>query len=113
MPPSDASAIVTAGLKCAPETGPNVRINATSAAPVAIVLASSAIATLPAASRSPMIPEPTTAASNSKVSTNSATTRRISVGLMRGQFPQAPAGGQAASGSPAAEQGKGLSCGQA
>ena len=30
-----ASAMVTAGLRSAPETGPNVRINATSAAPVA------------------------------------------------------------------------------
>jgi hypothetical protein len=39
MPPCEASAIVTVGLKWAPETGPNVRIRATSAAPVAMVFA--------------------------------------------------------------------------
>ena len=53
---------MTAGLKCAPEIGPNVKIKVVSAAPVASVLASRAIATLPPASRSPMMPEPTTAA---------------------------------------------------
>src|SRR6185369_5841169 len=70
-----ASASVTAGLKCPPEIGPNVRMRATSAAPVARVLAKRAIAVLPAASRSPIIPEPTTAASNIAVPVASATTR--------------------------------------
>src|ERR1043165_3243787 len=75
-PPCDASASVTTGLKCAPEMGPKVGISATSAAPVAIVFARSAIATLPPARRSPMMPDPTTAASNRPVPTASATMRR-------------------------------------
>jgi len=61
MPFWEASARVTAGLKCAPETGPNVRIRATSAVPVATAFARSAIAMFPPQRRSPMIPEPTTA----------------------------------------------------
>ena len=65
-----------AGLKCAPEIGPNARMSATSAAPVASVFASSASATFPPASRSPMMPEPTTAASSIAVPTASATARR-------------------------------------
>ena len=60
-----------------PEIGPNVRINATSMAPVASVLAMSAIATFPPASRSPMMPEPMTAASTKAVPRASATTRRV------------------------------------
>ena len=36
---STASASVTAGFKCAPEIGPNVRMRATNAAPVVIVFA--------------------------------------------------------------------------
>lgn len=46
-----------------------------SAAPVAIVLASNACATLPFASRSAMMPEPTTVATRSKVPNNSAANR--------------------------------------
>jgi hypothetical protein len=42
------------------------------AAPVAIVFASSASAAFPPASRSAMIPEPTTAATKNPVPTNSA-----------------------------------------
>jgi hypothetical protein len=62
-------------LKCAPETGPNVRIRATSAPPVAIVLARSATATFPPDRRSPMMPEPTTVASSIAVPTASAVAR--------------------------------------
>src|SRR5262249_19719966 len=61
-PRCEASASVTGGLRCAPDTGPNVRIRVTSAEPVAIVFASRAIATFPPESRSPMIPEPPMAA---------------------------------------------------
>ena len=59
-----------------PEIGPKAKMSATRAAPVAIVFAKSAIATLPPANRSPMIPDPTTEASNRAVPTASATTRR-------------------------------------
>src|ERR1700732_272775 len=62
MPPSSASASVTAGLRCAPDTGPNIRMRAVRAAPVAIVLASKANAVLPADKFWAMIPEPTTVA---------------------------------------------------
>src|SRR5207302_3371497 len=81
-PPQNASASVTAGLKWAPEMGPKVRIKATSAAPVASVFASSATATLPPARRSPMMPEPTTAASSIAVPTASATRRRSRPGRL-------------------------------
>src|ERR1700728_3788670 len=70
--------------------GPNVRINATSMAPVAIVLARSAMAAFPPLSRSPMIPEPTTAASRKAVPKASATTRRATA-LLRVRFHGADA----------------------
>ena len=66
----------TAGLKCAPEIGANVMINATRAAAVAMVLANRAIAWLPPDSRSPMMPDPTTAASSIAVPMASAVSRR-------------------------------------
>ena len=51
-------------------------ISTTSAAPVASVFASSAMATFPPARRSPMMPEPTTAASRNAVPSASAASRR-------------------------------------
>src|SRR4051812_6678792 len=51
-------------------------MRATSAAPVAIVFASNASPTLPPARRSPMMPEPTTAANSIAVPVASATRRR-------------------------------------
>ena len=63
---------VTTGLKWAPEIGPKVRMSAISAAPVASVLARSATAMFPPARRSPMMPEPTTAATSSAVPSASA-----------------------------------------
>lgn len=56
-----------------------VRIRATNIAPVARVLASSAIATLPADNRSPMMPDPTTAASNKAVPAASDATLRAKI----------------------------------
>src|SRR2546425_11496106 len=84
--PRNANASVTTGLKCAPERGMNAMINAISANPVASELASSAIAVLPAASRSPMMPEPTTAASRSAVPSASAAADLIQLFLYRRVF---------------------------
>ena len=75
-PPCVASQKVTAGLKCAPEIGPNVSINATSTPPVAAEFARSATATLPPDRCSPITPEPTTAARRKQVPTASAVRRR-------------------------------------
>src|SRR5580692_11439155 len=85
MPPCMASASVTAGLKWAPEIGASARISATKAAPVAMELASKASATFPPASRSAMIPEPTTAISRNAVPRASVTARWTTAGL-RSEF---------------------------
>src|ERR1700677_1522121 len=84
MPRCEASANVTAGLKCAPEMGPNASISATRAAPVAIVFARRATATFPPASLSPMMPDPMTAANRKAVPRASATARRATALLGRG-----------------------------
>ena len=82
--PRSAKARLTAGLKCAPDTGPNIRIRTTRMAPVGSVLHSSASATLPPASRCAMMPEPTTVASRNAVPSASATARRASDGISVG-----------------------------
>ena len=73
---------VTAGLKCAPETGPNIRISTTRMAPVGSVLHRSASAPLPPASFAAMMPEPTTAASRNAVPSASAARRRPKSGVI-------------------------------
>src|SRR5215471_1989702 len=78
VPPSMRSAIVTTGLKCAPETGPSARISATSPAPVAVEFSSSCKPVLPGDSRCAAIPEPTTIETRSAVPTASALAGRRS-----------------------------------
>src|SRR3954471_15884749 len=78
-----ARAKVTIGLKCAPERSANVTTSAISAKPVASELARRAIAALPPARRSPMMPEPTTAARSSAVPTASAAADLIQLFLQR------------------------------
>ena len=76
MPPRIRSASVTTGLKCAPDTDPNARINATSPAPVAIEFSSSCSPTSSGDRRCAAIPEPTTIATRNAVPTASAVARR-------------------------------------
>ncbi len=78
-----AAVRVTAGLRCAPEIGPNVKMRTVSAAPVAILFAKRATAAFPLDKRSPMIPDPTTAASKKPVPKNSAAARRCRSILFR------------------------------
>src|SRR5688572_18210260 len=67
-------------------------INTTRMAPVAIVLPSRATATFPSASRSAMMPEPTTVATSSQVPRHSATARRgrSNVVMASGRLREAP-----------------------
>ena len=74
--PRRAKAKLTAGLKCAPDSGPRIVINTTRIAPVAMVLPSKAMATLPPASCSAMMPDPTTVATSIIVPNHSANNRR-------------------------------------
>ena len=63
---------VTTGLKCAPETGPNIVIITSNIAPFAIALASNARAVFPCERSYAIIPVPTTVMTRSKVPRNSA-----------------------------------------
>lgn len=74
--PRIASANEIIGLKWAPLMGPRNAINVASAKTVAAVLASNTMARLPPANRSPMIPEPTTAAASSSEPSPSASNER-------------------------------------
>ena len=78
-----ASARVTTGLRCGPEMDSSARMMAISAAPVASEFASRARAMLPAARRSAMMPEPTTAARRIAEPRNSETDRRSKDGFIR------------------------------
>lgn len=84
--PLITSAAVTRGLKCAPDNGLNHSISAKSAAAVASELAISATATFPWASRSPRMPEPTTAISKNPVPMPSATSLCIKLKLGEASF---------------------------
>src|SRR5271170_2278468 len=79
----------TAGLKCAPLTGPKSAINVASTATVAAVFASSATARFPPASRSAVMPEPITVAANRSEPKPSAMSSRRSMlsGLSCRAFP--------------------------
>jgi len=69
-------------------------MSATRPAPVASVLASSAMATFPPARRSPMMPEPTTVASSSAVPRASATNLRAKGGRAFADCAGCPASGR-------------------
>ena len=86
----------TAGLKCAPETGPSARIRTTRMAPVGMVLPSSARAMLPPASFSAMMPEPTTVATRSPVPSASAAMRRAAAPVAHGSVAAAGNGSSSA-----------------
>ncbi len=68
--------MVTSGLKCAPDTAPNMRIRPTSAPAVANAFSNSCRPTSPGESRCAMIPDPITATTSSAVPRASAASRR-------------------------------------
>ncbi len=69
--------MVTTGLKCAPDTAPNMRISPMSAQAVAAAFSSSCSPTSPVDSRLAMMPDPITATINIAVPNPSATRRRV------------------------------------
>ena len=79
--PNNVPTIPTIGLNDAPETGAKMRINATSAPPVATALHSNCNATS-CVNRSAMMPEPMTATINSPVPNASAVNRRIKSNML-------------------------------
>ena len=74
-PPKNASAQLTTGFRCAPETDPTARMMATRAAPVAAAFSSSSRPVSPGLRFWAAIPEPITAIRSSAVPMNSARTR--------------------------------------
>ena len=76
MPPRAASASDTTGLKCAPETGPNIKMTANSPAAVAAEFSSSSSPVSPGDRRWAAIPEPMTIAARNALPRNSAASRR-------------------------------------
>src|SRR5262245_31260258 len=102
IPPRNAIARLTAGLKCAPETGPRIKISTVSIAPVGRVLHSKASAPFPPDRRCAMMPEPITVASKNAVPIASEMARRATDAIKsalwlqrqsRGQFVEAFAAG--------------------
>src|SRR5882672_8963364 len=82
----------TAGLKCAPLTGPNTSMRTYRPPTVASALASRAMAMFPPDRRSAMMPEPITTASNNAVPRSSANSRCrtvLSAPLASSNFVQA------------------------
>ena len=78
MPPGAASANDTTGLKCAPDTGPNIKMIAYSPAAVAAAFSSSASPVWPGDSRCAAMPDPITTAARNALPRNSASSRRHS-----------------------------------
>src|ERR1700722_19186831 len=76
IPPKAASTKETTGLKCAPDTGPTMRIKANSPAPVAAAFSRSSRPVFPGESRWAAIPDPTTTAVRKAEPTNSPARRR-------------------------------------
>src|SRR3984885_5766107 len=81
-PPSAASANDTTGLKCAPDTGPNMRMTAYSPAAVTAAFSSSSSPASDGDNRCAAIPEPITIAARKALPRNSAASRRGSTGAL-------------------------------
>ena len=74
--PSSQSAAVTTGLKCAPDTGPNIRISTANPNTVAVLFSNSCNPVLPGDSCCAAIPDPTTTVTSRPVPRPSASNRR-------------------------------------
>ena len=96
MPPKMRSASVTTGLKCAPDTGPNARISATSPAPVAIEFSRSCRPTSFGDIRCAAMPDPTTIATRKPEPSASAVALRARVAIDQPQQRAADSGAERA-----------------